>query len=246
MMSFFFSGINLNEFSLDASNISELNERTILVKKWNWEYSLAHKFQRKCLELLQEKPNLRIIICTSHPRVFTNGRGLQKPRKGEVLNLVEFDPYRAKDLPFPFFQIERGGGLTFHHPGQMIIYPIVKLNPKTLSLSGIINDLFDFAIEVLNEWGQTGLNHENKLLGLWHKEKKLASMGIAIEKFTTFHGMALNFYNDLEMKQALNVVNPCGLNAETYTSVEELMDLKNKTLDDFADSFLRRIAHAWK
>lgn len=246
MISFFLSQLNLNEFSLDAANISQLNERTILVKKWNWEYSPAHTFQRKCLEILQEKPSLRIIICTSHPRVFTNGRGLQKPRKGEVLNLVEFDPYRAKDLPYPFHQIERGGGLTFHHPGQMIIYPIVKLNPKTLSLSGIINDLFDFAIDELKEWGLTGLNHENKLLGLWFKDKKLASMGIAIEKFTTFHGMALNFYNDLEMKKALSVINPCGLNAETYTSVEELMDLKNKTLDEFADSFLRRLAHAWK
>jgi lipoate-protein ligase B len=71
-------------------------------------------------------------------------------------------------------------------------------------------------------------------------------MGIAIEKLTTFHGMALNFYKDEEMKRALNAVNPCGLNSETYTSVEELMDLKNKTLDDFADSFLRRLAHAWK
>lgn len=246
MMSFFFSQISLSEFGLEQTNLQELNERTILVKKWNWDYGLAHKFQRKCLELLEAAPQTRILICCSHPRVFTNGRGLQKPRKGEVLNLVEFDKALATKLPFPFYQIERGGGLTFHHPGQMIIYPIVRLNPKTLSLSSMINDLFDFAIETLKDWGLSGLSHENKLLGLWYGERKLASMGIAIEKLTTFHGMALNFYKDEEMKRALNAVNPCGLNAETYTSVEELMDLKNKTLDDFADSFLRRLAHAWK
>lgn len=246
MMSFFFSKLSLNEFGLDESNIHELNGRTILIKKWNWDYGLAHKFQRRCLELLDEMPQTRFLICCSHPRVFTNGRGLQKPKKGETLNLVDFNPALASTLPYPFYQIERGGGLTFHHPAQMIIYPIVRLNPKTLSLSSMIDKLFDEAIDVLKDWGLTGLSHENKLLGLWFGEKKLASMGIAIEKLTTFHGMALNFYRDDEMKLALMRVNPCGLNAETYTSVEELMDLKGKTLDEFADLYLRRLSHAWQ
>ena len=246
MMSLFFSQIILSDFSLGYSNISELNERTILVKKWDWDYAMAHKFQRKCLELLNSMPQTRIIICCSHPRVFTNGRGLQKPKKGEVLNLVEFDSSLANSLPFPFYQIERGGGLTFHHPGQMIIYPIVRLNPKTLSLSSLMNDLFNFAIDSLKEWGLDDLTHESKLLGLWHGKRKLASMGIAIEKLTTFHGMALNFLKDEEMKHALNVLNPCGLNAETYTSVEELINIKDMTLDNFADAFLRRLSYAWK
>jgi lipoyl(octanoyl) transferase len=241
-----FSNINLSSFDLATSNLHEFGDRTILVKKWNWDYDLAHQFQRKCLELLAESPKNRIIICCSHPRIFTNGRGLQKPKKGESLNLIEFDKSKANMLPFPFYQIERGGGLTFHHPGQMIIYPIVRLNPDTLSLSKMINDLFEVATEVLNDWGLAGLSHENKLLGLWHEDRKLASMGIAIEKLTTFHGMALNFYKDEEMKRALNIVNPCGLNAETYTSVEELIKLENKTLEDFAELFLKKLAVAWK
>lgn len=240
-----FSQINLSVYGLEESNFSELGERTILVKKWNWNYGIAHQFQRLCLELLEASPKTRIIICCSHPKVFTNGRGLQKPRKGESLDLVEFDKSKSALLPFPFYQIERGGGLTFHHPGQMIIYPIIRLNPKTLSLSKMINDLFDFTIEALNEWGLKDLRHEHKLLGLWHGDKKLASMGIAIEKLTTFHGMALNFYKDEEMKHALKIVNPCGLNAETYTSVEELLDLKNKSLNNFADIFLKRLTSSW-
>lgn len=238
--------LKLQSFELSTDNVSELGERTIVVKKFNWDYGVAHKFQRHCLEVLDQNPQLRIIICTSHPRCFTNGRGLQKPRKGEVLELVEFDPALATTLPYPFYQIERGGGLTFHHPGQLIIYPIVRLNPKTLSLSVMINSLFDFAIDVLKSWDLNHLTHENKLLGLWHENKKLASMGIAIEKLTTFHGMALNFYRDDEMKQALNRVNPCGLNAETYTSVEELMDLKGRRLEEFADLYLGRLKDAWK
>jgi lipoyl(octanoyl) transferase len=241
-----FGEASLTEFGLTSSDVTQLNERTLLVKKFNWEYGKAHQFQRHCLSLLDEHSQLRIIICCNHPRVFTNGRGLQRPRKGEVLNLVEFDPRNASRLPYPFHQIERGGGLTFHHPGQFIIYPIVKLNPKTLSLSSMIDDLFSFSISVLKDWGLEGLDHENKLLGLWSGEKKLASMGIAIEKLKTFHGMALNFYRDEEMKNALRMVNPCGLNAETYTSVEELMNLENKTLDNFTDSFIRRLTDAWK
>ncbi len=238
--------LKLQDYGLAVNNVSELNERTLLIKKFNWDYSHAHKFQRHALTVLDNNPQLRIIVCTSHPRCFTNGRGLRKPKKGESLSLVEFNPALASTLPYPFHQIERGGGLTFHHPGQLIIYPIVKLNPKTLSLSVMINSLFDFAIDVLSDWGLKDLSHENKLLGLWHHERKLASMGIAIEKLTTFHGMALNFYRDEEMKQALNRVNPCGLNAETYTSVEELMDLKGKTLEDFAKLYLGRLQDAWK
>jgi lipoate-protein ligase B len=198
------------------------------------------------MELLDLTPQTRIIICCSHPRIFTHGRGLQKPRKGESLELREFDRELISSLPFPFYQIERGGGLTFHHPGQLIIYPILKLNPKTLSLSKMINSLFDVAIEELRDWGLEGLSHENKLLGLWHGEKKLASMGVAIEKLTTFHGMALNFYQDPEMKDALRKVNPCGLDANTYTSVAEILNLGDKSLNDFSELYLRRLAHAWK
>lgn len=238
--------LKLPEFGLLPNNISELGERILLVKKFNWDYALAHKFQRHALTLLDQHPQIRIIICCSHPRCFTNGRGLQKPRKGEVLDLVEFNPALSGTLPYPFYQIERGGGLTFHHPGQMIIYPVVRLNPKTLSLSHMINGLFDFAIDALDSWGLKNLGHENKLLGLWHGNQKLASMGIAIEKLTTFHGMALNFYQDPDMKRALNAVNPCGLNAETYTSVEELIDLKNRSLEEFSDLYLRRLQDAWK
>lgn len=238
--------IQLKEYDLLESDIVNLDERTVVVTKWNWAYLNSHAFQRAALALVQETPNLRILICCNHPEVLTNGRGLQKPRKGESLNLVEFKPDDHPHLPYPFFQIERGGGLTFHHPGQFIFYPIVKLNPKTLSLSHMIDQIFDISIDVLKSWGLEGLNHENKLLGLWHTERKLASMGIAIEKLTTFHGMALNLQENTEMIQALKKLNPCGLTAETYTAVEKIIDLPLNFLDKFQKQFLQRIRHEWK
>jgi len=180
------ASINLSDFDLQESDLLILDERTVVVTHWNWDYGLAHKFQRAALALVQETPNLRILICCNHPEVLTNGRGLQKPRKGESLELVEFRPEAHANLPFPLYQIERGGGLTFHHPGQFIFYPIVKLNPKALSLSLMIDQIFDFTIEILSDWGIKNLDHENKLLGIWQGKRKIASMGIAIEKLATF------------------------------------------------------------
>ena len=240
------SSINLADFDLKEGDLLSLDERTVVVTKWNWEYSEAHQFQRAALKLVQETPNLRILICCSHPEVLTNGRGLQKPRKGEVLDLVEFNPASHQKLPFPLFQIERGGGLTFHHPGQFIFYPILKLNPKSLSLSLMIDQIFDFSIEILNSWGVNNLDHENKLLGIWQGNKKIASMGIAIEKLTTFHGMALNLLENKNMKLALAPLNPCGLSAETYTSVEALAEMPSNPLESFQDQFLQRIKNEWK
>jgi lipoyl(octanoyl) transferase len=238
--------ISLSEYALKESDLEALDDRTLVVTKWNWDYGLAHKFQRAALHLVQETPNLRILICCSHPEVLTNGRGLQKPRKGEVLSLVEFKPEDHKNLPYPLYQIERGGGLTFHHPGQFIFYPIVKLNPKSLSLSHMIDQIFDFSIEVLKSWDVEGLDHSNKLLGLWRGERKLASMGIAIEKLATFHGMALNVLLNENMKSALSRLNPCGLNAEIYISVEELTQLPTNPLDAFRKDFLSFIKNEWK
>jgi lipoyl(octanoyl) transferase len=246
MLNLLSSLINLSDYNLVGENFSQLDDRTIVVKKWNWEYDKAHAFQKKSVELLQHHTQLRILICCSHPRVLTNGRGLQKPRKGEVFNLLEFKKENYPTLPYPFFQIERGGGLTFHHPGQFIFYPILKLNPQVLSLSQLVDDIFDFSISVLNSWGVENLHHQNKLLGLWYQEKKLASMGIAIERLTTFHGMALNIFSDGEMLKALKILNPCGLSPDIYTSVEELISLPTQALEIFSQDFLKKISHHWK
>lgn len=242
----FLNLLNISQYDLKDANLSWLDERTLVVRKWNWEYSLAHSFQKQCVKLLQDYPRTRVLICCNHPHVFTNGRGLQKPRKGEVLELKEFNPNEYPTLPFPLHQIERGGGLTYHHPNQFIFYPILKLNPSTLSLSKMIDEIFLFTREILHDWGMPEISSENKLLGLWVGEKKIASMGIAIEKLTTFHGMALNLVYDPEMTKALQALNPCGLSSSTYTSVDQFIPVATDGLDQFTDRFLKKVAHAWK
>jgi lipoyl(octanoyl) transferase len=239
--------ISTQDYDLNSDDFTNLDDRTVVVKKWFWDYPMAHAFQKRMVDFLQVHPRSRVLICCNHTRVLTNGRGLQKAKKGETLDLVDFNPKNYSSLPFPLVQIERGGGLTFHHPGQFIFYPILKLNPQTLSLSKMIDEIFEITKDILNDYGLEGLTHQHKLLGLWLDNKKIASMGIAIEKLTTFHGMALNLIKDEEMKKALQVLNPCGLSADTYYSVEELITKeKIPSLDQFCDEFIKRIHNAWK
>jgi lipoyl(octanoyl) transferase len=230
----------------DIKDLEWIDERTLVVTKWNWDYASALDFQRRCVKLLGDFPRNRVLICCNHPRVFTHGRGLQKPRKGEVLELKDFDLSKKDSLPYPLYEIERGGGLTFHHPGQFIFYPILKLNPASLSLSTMIDEIFQFSKEVLEDWGINEVSSENKLLGLWRGQKKLASMGIAIEKLTTFHGMALNLFWDEEMMKALRAINPCGLEANTYSSVDQFVDLPENALHEFKKSFIQKVKHGWQ
>ncbi|HXH30371.1 MAG TPA: hypothetical protein VNJ01_06140 [Bacteriovoracaceae bacterium] len=246
METHFISSQDLSEFGLDPSHLSKLGDRTLVVTRWNWDYQLSHQFQKYCVEQIQSWPGHRVLICCSHPETLTHGRGLQKPRKGEELGLKEFRADNYPRLPYPLFQIERGGGLTFHHPGQFIFYPILKLHPDRLSLSQLIHQIFAFSSEVLAGWKIRNLNHESKLLGLWAGERKLASMGIAIQKLTTFHGMALNIKKNESMLSALRDLSPCGLSPQTYVCAEELGDLPPDPHEDFRQRILERIKHEWK
>lgn len=232
----------LNEFGLSPLDVEEF-EKYVLVKKFNWDYGLALNFQRALTGFVRETGKPWIIAC-SHPDVLTHGRGLQKARKGQVLALEDYNPSAHPHLPVPLFQIERGGGLTFHHPGQLIIYPIVRLHPQKLGLSHLVDGLLESVQESLQELGVKDLDHKRELLGLWARSQKLASVGIAIDRMVTLHGLALNVQNFQSLKDKLSFLAPCGMEFKIYTSVEELTGKKIDP-EDLADKVIRRLTHAW-
>lgn len=204
---------------------AQLEENRFLISKFLWPYEEAHSFQKKALNILKESKNLEIFISTSHPHCFTLGRGLQK-KKGKVIHgLVEFNSEIT--LPFPVHHIERGGGLTFHYPGQWVLYPLVNLTAKAWTLPKLISWILEASQKILSTYSSEKIEVRlEEKTGLWVGEKKIGSLGFALERFITFHGFALNLAYDEKMFHALTNIYPCGFSGNTYHSLDHFSSKK--------------------
>ncbi len=118
----------------------------------------------------------------------------------------------------PYF-IERGGDVTFHGPGQLVVYFIFNLTRRGRDLHRFMDDVQEGIIRALAEYGieaQRGVENT----GVWVGKKKIASIGIAVKHWITYHGAAINLNTKLT---EFNKINPCGLNAKVMTSAKRLL-----------------------
>ena len=227
----------LHQFGID--DYQHMNDNILIVKKWSWNYLEALEFQQQSLSYIKENKNKVIYIFCNHPHCFTMGRGLQKGKEKEFSQLQDFDFEQAAKLKYPIYKIKRGGGLTFHYPGQLIIYPIVNLNNPNFCLKDLTYWLLDTIKEILEKnYNLQQLETRRAFLGLWRNQDKLASVGIGVERFVTYHGMAINVYHDQEIMRELLKVNPCGLSANTYKALEQVIDKKHWD-EDMIDKLYR-------
>jgi lipoate-protein ligase B len=151
-----------------------------------------------------------MVLLLEHPPVFTLGR-----RGGRENLSVSEDVLRREGISV--FQVERGGNITFHGPGQLIVYPIIDLNEARLSVTDYVERLEEVMILVAADWGiRCQRNPLNR--GVWVANKKLGSIGIAIRKGISFHGAALNVNLSL---RPFSWINPCGLQGIGMTSLEQ-------------------------
>jgi lipoyl(octanoyl) transferase len=121
-----------------------------------------------------------------------------------------------------FRESERGGDLTYHGPGQLVIYPIFKLDghgfaPKH-DVAGFLRKLEQIFVDDLKALGLAADARENAT-GVWVGEKKVASIGVAIRKWVTYHGVAINVTNDLK---PFHLISPCGFSPEVMTRLKDL------------------------
>ncbi len=144
------------------------------------------------------------IYFLEHKPVITLGRD------GSLDNIIA--PY----MDMPIFYVKRGGDVTLHSPGQLVVYPIVKLDERGFSLPDFIKILEEAVINVLSEYGLEGY-WKKGTAGVWVGEKKIASIGIAVDHWTAYHGLAFNVNNDLKLFKA---IRPCGLDPMAMTSLE--------------------------
>lgn len=123
------------------------------------------------------------------------------------------------DPTLPVFRVERGGEATFHGPGQLVGYPILKL-PDRLEVKRLVTDLEEVLILACADFG-IAATHEGPERGVWVAGQKLASLGLAIQRGVTFHGFALNVSTDLSY---FLKIRPCGHAGTIMTSMEKVLD----------------------
>ncbi|MCF8106491.1 MAG: lipoyl(octanoyl) transferase LipB, partial [Desulfohalobiaceae bacterium] len=174
-------------------------------------YEEARKLQ---LGLVEDKYRDRtlpeIIMTLEHYPVFTLGR------QGKRDSLLVSDDY-LQENGVALCQAERGGDITYHGPGQLVVYPIFDLRRAGLRLTELVHGLEEAMLETAAEFGVTAeRNSRNR--GVWVGGNKLGSIGLAVRRGIAYHGLAFNVCLDLA---PFAWINPCGLQGVTMTSLEQ-------------------------
>ena len=170
------------------------------------DYAEAWRVQHELLAARQRDEIPDTFVLAEHPHVLTLGRGARRENLLASANM-------------PVFEVERGGDVTYHGPGQLCGYPILCLREGERDVhlylrrleEAIIRTLAEFAIEAGRRPGLTGV---------WVGSHKLASLGVAVRRWVTLHGFALNVCTDLGRFSA---INPCGLAASVMGSMTDVL-----------------------
>ena len=150
----------------------------------------------------------------------------------DTLILVEHDPVytlgknsnenhllKSRDVDIPVYQIERGGDVTFHGPGQLVGYPILDLHHHRLSVSWYMRTLEEVLIQTLGQFSIKARRREG-LTGVWVGEEKIAALGVRLSRWVSMHGFALNVNTDLEF---FDGIIPCGIFEYDVTSMSQIL-----------------------
>jgi lipoate-protein ligase B len=149
------------------------------------------------------------LILTEHDPVYTVGRlGLRDSLR------VNEDTLRERSIPV--VHTDRGGGITYHGPGQAVLYPIIDLCARGRDLHSYMRGLESVAIGFLARYGVTGRRIPG-MTGVWVGRRKIASIGTGTRRWVTFHGISLNISVDLG---CFSLIEPCGLKGVEMTSLE--------------------------
>ncbi len=169
------------------------------------------------------------LLLMEHPHVFTLGRGAD-----ERFLLSE------RDSEVPVYRVSRGGQVTYHGPGQLIGYPILKLEGRDRDVHRYLRNLEEAMIRALADYGIEAARREG-LTGIWVGAKKIGSIGVGIKRWTTCHGFALNVCPDLSY---FNGIVPCGIHGCEMTSIEALRETA-VSVDEFAMMMRSRFAEVF-
>ncbi len=182
-------------------------------------YWLGRMGYGEALKLQRDRASARIrgevedcLLLVEHPPVITLGRGA----KSEHL-LGEEDLLKAKGIEV--WEIERGGDVTFHGPGQLVGYPVLDLTNHGKDLHLFMRKMEEMLIRTLDAYGIRG-EPRNGQTGVWVHGAKIASMGVHVSRWVSRHGFALNVSTDLSF---FDLIVPCGIPDVRMTSITALL-----------------------
>jgi lipoyl(octanoyl) transferase len=196
------------------------------------DYASATALQEQLVERRMAGGDDRLLLL-DHPAVYTLGRGAD-PR---FLGL-------AAEGPIPIVRSSRGGQVTYHGPGQLVGYPILDLRAHRCDVRWYVRQLEAVLIDTLAQVGLAGERRAGAP-GVWVRGAEIASIGVAIRRWVTWHGVALNVEADLS---AFERITPCGLDGVRMTSLarEGVMAAVSETAVLLRDAFVRVFGYpAW-
>ncbi|MEW6008896.1 MAG: lipoyl(octanoyl) transferase LipB [Candidatus Omnitrophota bacterium] len=197
------------------------------------DYRGAYYLQKRIVEEIKFGLTRETILFCEHSSVITLGR------TGKMSNLLG-DIEDLKKVGIDFFKVDRGGDITTHEPGQITVYPIFDLkkrNEKDIHL--YLNKLQEVIKLTLSDYNIKAEIIDG-LTGVWVKKRKIASIGVGISHWITYHGLSVNVNNCLK---TFSFVKPCGMDIEMTSLSKELnyeIDIeifKSKLLDSFFKVF---------
>ncbi len=200
-------------------------------------YDEALNLQKRVLEAKTNRGFPDTLILLEHPPVITLGR-----RGNEENILASQETLRREKIRV--VHAERGGDVTYHGPGQIVGYPIFTLANYGKDLSRFVFSLEEVLIRVCRDLGiEAGRKSLNR--GVWVGGKKIASIGLAIRRWISFHGFALNWAPNMNH---FRLITPCGLSGVEVTSVREILGegtnsdtLRGLICEHFEDVFSIRL-----
>ncbi len=197
------------------------------------DYKDAWDLQKSVHQLRVEKKIEDVLFLLEHPNTYTFGKTADKK------NLLGDQKYLNKNK-ISVYEIDRGGDITYHGPGQVVGYPIIDLNDWKKDTHKYLRSIEEVIIGFLTEYNLTG-TRVDKYTGVWLDNRKICAIGIKVSRWITMHGFAFNINTDLKL---FNGIIPCGITDKDVTSLKreldkeiQLSEVKEKIVRHFKTEF---------
>jgi lipoyl(octanoyl) transferase len=189
-------------------------------------YSEALELQLQICELKRHGFSEDVLLLLEHPPTITLGRSAKQN------NLLANEDF-LKSRGIGLWNVDRGGDVTFHGPGQLVGYPIMTLRLRERDVHGYMRNIEESLIRLLAGYGIEGFR-EAGFTGVWTQKGKIAAMGVHISRWITRHGFALNVNTDLSY---FDLIVPCGIEGREVASMKKYL-MRDSDMEEIAGSYI--------